>query len=351
MLPLDVPFVAEGDYPDFLADHAASLASVHFSLSDPAMADARQRMESTDLTTLATSLLKLPGVPKYVLMNTRLHAPEKYFSPEALNSTASLLERLVEQAGINGIIFSDPYYLQALSDAHPDLAALLEAIPSVNAMIASAAQAFALIDLVAATRFQPPTKLVLDRNVNRCFPRLKHISKELGARRPNLKIHLIANEGCLLNCPYKPAHDAHVGIVNEGLCGDRTFAINRDLGCIRRFLGEPAQFLVSPFIRPEDTDSYAPMVDAIKLCGRNKGIPFLKRAVSAYISGTYDGNLLDLMDAMGDLGDQVRIPNKSLPADFLNHVTTCAKDCRDCQWCSRLADKIVERFDPGLPQL
>jgi len=351
MLPLDVPFVPEGDYPDFLADHCGSLASVHFSLTNPAMGDARQRTGTTDFGALVAGLNRLGGVPKYVLMNTRLHAPDKYFSAKSLAATATLLTRLTNEADIQGLIFSDAYYLQALSDLAPELANRLEAVPSVNTMIDSTARAFALLNMITTTHFQTPTKLVLDRNLNRNFSRLENVSDKLKSAFQGLHIHLIANEGCLLNCPYKAAHDAHIALVNEGLCGDRTFAMNRDLGCIRQLLNAPGDFLRSPFIRPEDTDLYDSVADAIKLCGRNKGIGFLKRAITAYENSSYAGNLLDLMDAMGDLADRVNIPNDKLPEDFLHQVTGCAKTCHTCQWCSSLADEVIIRTDPGLPKL
>ncbi len=90
-----------------------------------------------------TGLNKLDGVSKYVLMNTRLHAPDKYFSSKSVTATATLLARLADEADIHGLIFSDAYYLQALSDAHPELATKLEAVPSVNTIIDSTDRAFA----------------------------------------------------------------------------------------------------------------------------------------------------------------------------------------------------------------
>lgn len=348
MLPLDVPFIADGDYPQFLSDRADSLSSVHFSLHDPSLADARQLMTTRSATSILTGLDKLEGIPKYVLMNARLHAPDKYFDTAALKATADTLSLLVHDADISGLIFADPYYLQAFSDAHPALAEQLEAIPSVNAIIDSADRAFAVLDMIAQTAFKIPTKLVLDRSLNRDMPRLTDASKRLRSACPNMKLYLIANEGCLYQCPYKPAHDAHVAMVNEGLCGERTFAMNRDFGCIRRLLHDPGSMLASPFIRPEDVTHYAPLVDGIKLCGRNKGIDFLKRAVDAYLSEKFAGNLLDLMDAMGDLADRVDIPNAQFPSDFLERVSACAKNCRTCGWCTAEANTLVSRTDPGI---
>jgi len=135
------------------------------------------------------------------------------------------------------------------------------------------------------------------------------------------------------------------------MCGDRTFAMNRDLGCIRRFLDDTGAFLASPFIRPEDVSRYEGLVDGIKLCGRTKGTGFLKRAVDAYLTGSYTGNLLYLMDAMGDLADRVNVPNEKLPIDYFERVTACDKACRACGWCGSVAGNIVNRVDPGLERL
>jgi len=351
MLPLDVPFIPDGEYPDFLAGHADALTSVHFSLHDPSVADARQLMDRHDRKTILSGLRKLDGVAKFVLMNTRLHAPEKYFDTSGLDTTARRLETLLDSAGLNGIIFADPYFLQAFSDSQPDIAARLEAIPSVNALLDSADRAFAMLDMIAGTAFKPPTRLVLDRSLNRDTKRLEETSARLREACPDMKLHLLANEGCLLQCPYKPAHDAHIALVNEGLCSERTFAMNRDFGCIRRLLDDPGSMLASPFIRPEDMERYEPHVDGIKLCGRNRGAAFLKRTLKAYLAGKYRGNLLDLMDAMGDLSDRVDIPNHKLPDDFAALVTACAKDCRKCGWCAARMKTIASRTDPGLIRL
>lgn len=351
MLRLDVPFIPDQDYPDFLADHAESLASVHFSLHDRSLADARQRMSSHSMDAVIAGLTQLGSVPKYALMNSRLHAPDAYRDPARLDATARSLSRLRETVGLDGIIFADPYYLQALSDAHPDIAAQLEGVPSVNTMLDSAEKTFAMLDMIGETAFMPPTRIVADRSLNRDLTRLGRMRTSLSTTCPDLKIHLMANEGCLYQCPYKPAHDAHVAMIVEGLCGDRTFAMNRDFGCVRRLLSAPAAMLASPFIRPEDAASYASHAEAIKLCGRTKGAKFLKRAITAYLDGQYTGNLLDLMDAMGDLSDRVNIPNHRLPDTFFDRVTTCEKQCRTCGWCADIAKAVITRTDPGLPKL
>jgi len=351
MLPLDVPFVPGGKYPEFLSACAESLASVHFSLHDPNVADARQIMTRPGMEEIISGLERLGNVARYVLMNARLHAPGRYFDHSGLDATARRLETLLDRARLDGVIFADPYFLQALSDTHPNISSRLEAVPSVNTLLDSAGKVFSILDLIGKTAFRMPSRIVLDRSLNRDLEGLERVSNRLRAAFPGMKLHLIANEGCLFQCPFKPAHDAHVALVNEGLCAEMTFAMNRDLGCIRCLLTDPGSMPASPFIRPEDVALYAPHIDGIKLCGRNKGTAFLKRVVRAYLTDEYRGNLLDLMDAMGDLSDRIVIPNHELPAGFAAKVTACDKNCKECGWCAALMNKIATRTDPGLSRL
>lgn len=346
---LDVPFIPDNGYAAFLADHADQLCSVHFSLCSPHLQDARQRLDKGDTARTISGLNTLPGVDRYVLMNARFHAPERYFDTTGMSRTADLLEQLLDQAGLNGVIFADGYYLNALSAHSPDTAARLEAVPSINCMLDSPDKVFATLNMIEQTGFRPPSRLILDRSLNRDRKRLKAVTDKVRQAYPDMKLLLMANEGCLLQCPYKPAHDAHISLVNENFCGERTFAMNRDFGCVRQMLSDPGSMLASPFIRPEDLPLYAGLADGVKICGRNRGAHFLVRAVSAYAERRYPGNLLDLMDTMGDLNGHVNIPNPALPDDFANRVTTCDKRCRTCGWCAGIMDTVTTRTDPGLP--
>lgn len=345
---LDVPFIADGDYPDFLAENAGHLASVHFSLSVPQLSDARQRLRVNNPDATLEGLNKLATTPKYVLMNARLHAPDKYFDAQGLADTANSLDILQTEAGIRGVVFADSYFLNALSDHAPAIMTRLEAVPSINCMLDTPAKIFAMLSMIEKTAFRMPSRLVPDRALNRDMTALENVSQEVRKAYPDMQLILMANEGCLYQCPFKPAHDAHISLVNEELCPERTFAINRDFGCVRRLLSDPGSMLASPFIRPEDTHRYEHVADGIKLCGRNRGTTFLKRVVSAYIEGRYDGNILDLMDAMGDLNDRVNIPNQDLPGEFHQRVTACDKLCATCGWCATVMERIAKRTEPGL---
>ncbi|MDD3311935.1 hypothetical protein [Pseudodesulfovibrio sp.] len=351
MLPLEAPLTPDPAWTAFLAARAHALDALHLGPGHPALSDARRRTAHTGQAAVHAAINALPDTDVFLLLNARLHAPDAYLSPSALNTIADALDQFAEHPNVRGLVFADPYLLQALSDARPATARRLEAVPSVNARLDSAPAALAVLALIDATAFKPPSRLVLDRALNRDMARLAETSAALRAARPGLKLLLIANEGCLLHCPFKPAHDAHIALANTRLCPDRTFAMNRDLGCLRRFLDNPAAVLASPFIRPEDADRYAPHVDALKLCGRNLGAPFLQQALAAYLAESHPGNLLQLLDTLSDLAPHLHVPANALPPDFIDHVTTCDKNCSACQWCAQVMARIAVRRDPGLERL
>ncbi|WP_419786343.1 hypothetical protein [Pseudodesulfovibrio sp.] len=351
MLPLELPLTPDPDWAATLARHAEGLDALHLSPGHPALADARHRMESADQKALHDAIDHLPDTDIFILLNARLHTPDKYFSATHLNAAADTLDRLAEHPNVRGLVFADAYLLQALSDARPATASRLEAVPSINTRLDSAPAALAMLGFIESTAFRSPSRLVLDRSLNRDMARLAETSDRLRTARPGIKLLLIANEGCLPDCPYKPVHDAQIALANEHLCPDRTFTTNRDLGCIRRFLSDPATVLASPFIRPEDAHLYAPHIDGLKLCGRNLGTPFLQRALKAYLAESHPGNVLNLLDTLSDLANHLEVPSASLPPDFAEHVTTCDKNCRDCGWCARLMERIGVRHEPELERL
>ncbi len=71
----------------------------------------------------------------------------------------------------------------------------------------SPARIHSLLESVAHTGFRLPARITLDRELNRDLPRLAEVAA--GCRRafPQLRLQLLANEGCLPHCLCKAAHD------------------------------------------------------------------------------------------------------------------------------------------------
>lgn len=331
----NAPYIPDGPYAKRLAQLGRRLYAIHFSLYDPLLSDARIRLRKLDLQTLIEGLKSLPIPRKYLLANGRFQPAGIYTAGSGLTRLTQQLDQLATHGVLDGIIFSDPYFLKALSDAAPDLASRLEAVPSINFMIDTAEKLDAVLAMVADTGFRPPAKITLDRSLNRRPSSLGRLCAAIRKDYPDLKIELLANEGCLNHCAYRSTHEALIAAANIGAPVD-TFRLNRDLGCRRRLNEAPHKILASPFIRPEDLHRYAETADIVKLCGRTLGPAFLSCIVTAYAAGSYDGNLLDLLDAANWMARQWNLPNAGLPEDLMDRLTACEQNCDKCLVCRDL---------------
>lgn len=341
-MKLSVPFIPDKGYAQFLSKHAPSLSSIYFPLPSGPITDARVRI-GDDLASgtrdLCATLSPLKAIDKYILMNTRFIPPHVYTDNTILSGILDDIAHLDNTVGIKGIVLSDMYLLRALDQTGHEIVPSLEAVPGINAMLDSPGKFFSFFDLLDLSRFKKPARIVPDRALNRSPGKLAALSKAVKNYAPDIRIELLANEGCIYQCPFKLSHDAHIALSNTGFAKETTFQMNQNLGCQSYFNRHPHRFLKSPFIRPEDIHHYQGVADGIKLCGRTRGVRFLKRCISAYTKKYFDGNLLDLMDTPEVLARQWHIDNTRLEKQFLATLTSCTKVCKPCRICSKIFNK------------
>lgn len=228
----DIPFLPDYDYIRFLDQHRKHLNSIFFSLYQNEIMDARHKFKMLESDDLIRALKSMTGLPKFALINSRVHHPEDYLDNKKIGRVVDILLRFKENDVLDGIVFTDAYYLQTLSDIAPDLVGNLQAVPSVNFMIDTADKLCAVLDFISTTHFRPPEKVFLDRSLNRNWDRLNKVVEWCRKEQPQLKIGLLANEGCLYQCPFKPAHDCLIACSHMNMHID-TFGINQAFGCIQ----------------------------------------------------------------------------------------------------------------------
>ena len=334
-MKLDVPFIPDSEYTDYLAGLGDEIHAVHFSLYDPELSDARIRLQSIDIETLIALLGKLAAPRKYLLANGRFHRPDRYGPNGGSALLIDRIERLRSSGVLDGVIFSDAYLLLSLSDAAPDLAGRLEAVPSVNFGMDSIQKVRSVLDLIRQSRFRMPGKIALDRSVNRDPAALSGLAGTVGHLCPEAKVELLVNEGCLPQCPFRRTHEALIACANAGMPVD-SLRLNRDLGCMRLLSRSPHLILASPFIRPEDMRHYKGQAAVFKICGRTLGKAFLMRAISAFREEKYVGNLFDLLDASHWMAAEWELRNEGLPEDFHRRLSTCDRQCNGCSACREM---------------
>lgn len=343
-----VPFIPDPSFEAFLAGQKPHLAAIYFSLLSGPVMDARVRFTQMDAASLGRKLARFADIPCYGLFNTRFIPPRQYLDAPFLNRLLDSLQNIASVCRVDGIVFTDFYLLNALDRTGHDLIPSLEAVPGVNCLLDSPASIFSLMAAIGDTRFRLPGKLILDRSLNRDFDGLRQSAGVVRKRFPNIRIELLANEGCLLHCPFKLTHDAQISLANAGLVRENTHAVNQAVGCHAHFYRHPHAFLKSPFIRPEDQHQYEGLADSLKICGRTLGPGFLTRTLSAYISQSFDGNLLALMDATRFLADRFFIDNQRLGTNFLNTLANCDRFCKTCRKCNDLFKLAARKRAAGL---
>ncbi|MCI5148728.1 MAG: hypothetical protein D3916_04945 [Candidatus Electrothrix sp. MAN1_4] len=288
---LNVPFLPEDEYIEFLNANTSHIDAVHFSLMGAKRLDNRVDPQSIDnLDTIIAMMQEVKVENKYLLLNSIFYGPDLLTKNEHLTHLIDCLDQCVHAGIVQGIIYCDQFLLQSLSNEAPELAKTLEAIPGTNTMLDTRDKISSHLAYIRETNFRPPGKITLDRALNRNLEKLTDTVQWCTKRYPEIKIELLANEGCLPFCPYRNSHDAYIALGNHEE-NDKSSHLNERFGCKQLLDKKPYKLLQSPFIRPEDVDAYLAQADLILLSGRAQGIEFLKKTVSAYIAGTYKGNL------------------------------------------------------------
>ena len=149
------------------------------------------------------------------------------------------------------------------------------------------------------------------------------------------KLCILANSGCLRNCPWQTYHDNLIAHSDDAMK-----AKNVDGWCphlcwtMYRNPANFAEILKSTWIRPEDLHRYDGLVDVVKLATRQHANPDM--VISAYERGTFEGNLLDLFEpGFSPAFFPKFIDNSAFPADWFDRTSACVRECTECGYCEK----------------
>ncbi|MBQ6669634.1 MAG: hypothetical protein IJM72_06205 [Deltaproteobacteria bacterium] len=351
-MQFDIPLKYDDDFiASMINENHERIYSVFFTLPSSFMNDARVIYNKPTFQNLNRALkLMAPDVKKYVTLNGRYNPPLNYSSDNVRGNCRLLLD-LHDRGLLHGIIFLDFFYIRRMIAIEPRIGDL-ELVPSVNCFIDTIAKFHTMRRYLenACGAFRA-RKIILDRGLNRDFPALERLCRQIKAYDPDLKIEILVNEGCMLHCPFKVNHDIFISMSNDHNreqvhkatdCDD--FHLNKLYGCQNSNLLNPPNVFRSPFIRPEDTYMVDGLADILKVCGKTLPVSRMRMIFQAYLDGHYRGNLLDLLDATQILSKDMFIDNAKLPEDFFKTVAFCDKNCGACRKCEEVFGKQIETF-------
>jgi collagenase-like PrtC family protease len=159
---------------------------------------------------------------------------------------------------------------------------------------------YARVDCVAKAKFWEEMGadcITLESiSVNRNFKLLTAIRKAV-----NLELQLIANSNCLMFCPLSGQHMVNLSHASQKWHKSGGFMIDWcALKCSYLKLREPVNYLRSEFIRPEDLGQYRILgYNNFKILERGAPAAAMLKRIRAYSGGSFEGNLLDLIQPYG----------------------------------------------------
>lgn len=248
----------------------------------------------------------------------------------------------IMESGFAGVTLANPYTMEIVSRNFPELELHVSLLTGVK-------------DARAASFYEDlgATLIHLDPECARNFKSLRSIRKAV-----DLKLSLVVNEGCLLQCPLRDYHMNVVSHSHESIEGQ--YHVDYCYyNCAGDKVSKPTELLRMPWIRPEDMLIYLDEgLDHFKIAGREKmgdgpssHTDWIEMVTRAYHSGRSDNvakllvGLEGIQSLTGEVGPEppeIVIDSRKLDG-FMRYFEQehCDLDCSQCTYCDAWARKSV----------
>lgn len=290
----------------------------------------------------------------YLLNSTCLGNRE--FDRKSHIQILNFVDRLVK-IEVDKVTIATPYLVELVKEQFPSLKIKASTLCGID----SARKAIIYENLGVDT-------IELNPDINRNFEAINSILRAMSC---DLEIH--ANRSCLLECPFLNYHFNLASHASQETAEKKEkhgkFYVDYCMAkCFLARLIKPAEFIMSPWVRPEDIETYEKFgIKSIKLSGRRMPSDWLARCARAYLSREYNGNLIDLIykhnSFMYNFVNKYKKPyEKRLPPlkieldnrllqDFLiffiKNKNPCSYGCEKCHYCWDIA-KTALKMDSTL---
>lgn len=275
--------------------------------------------------------------------------------------------KYLESVGVNSLTITNPLLLELVKKNFPQFICRISTFACINNLEKAKSWQNLGADIIC----------VDFTTINRDFNMLKLMAKEL-----KCKIELLCTNSCLKDCIYIQTHtncNAHASTAT-----DSTKSNSIDwclLNCQKTLIENPLEYIRSPWIRPEDLCFYEQIgIEHYKLTERDFPTKELIKRLDAYNNGSYNGNLLDLIQGHGwmnkktipetkitkltqfnniyEVIDEIKkIRGLERERKYLQHVyidnkkldgfltffidSKCHGDCERCGYCKAIANKVI----------
>ncbi|MBE7090303.1 MAG: hypothetical protein E7363_00065 [Clostridiales bacterium] len=235
----------------------------------------RYQKQTDDLCRLSAA-----GVPINLLFNANCYG-EQTLSRDFYTRVGDTVAYVASASHLRSVTTTSPVIAKFIKQNFPSIdvrASVNMGIGSVQAMkyVTSSFDSFYI-------------KRELNRNI-RALREIRAFCDENGKQ-----MYLLANSGCLAECPAHTFHDNLVAHERAAMRMDNAYAFE---GLCREYLGQPnrrdAFVKDTTFIRPEDVHFYEDLTPAMKLATRVSDCPLT--ILRAYVRGRFSGNLLTLLE-------------------------------------------------------
>lgn len=192
--------------------------------------------------------------------------------------------------------------------------------------------------------------IILHASSHRSFRLLKALRNAV-----KCELWLVANTGCLLSCNFGYDHDNFVSHASN-YTAPFAYTDYFNLNCNKMMLERTEELIKCPWIRPEDLSIYESLgYDKFIIQSNTPKTEDLVNIITAYKNRQYNGNLLDILSAMGKKICQGRNGSPENGAPFVDNrrldnvidffvgkEEECfMKLCKECRYCRDIADKAV----------
>ena len=319
-------------FPEIVADYRDTVAEVYFAPGDAPSArtpsadasgydsDDAEAILQEDLASLRGQ-----GVGLNLLCNANC-----YGGAAVSKTLAATVAAQIERYRPDSVTTTSLFVASRVKKAFPELPVRA----SVNLNLASVEELAYVADFFDS--------YCVSRELNYDLDTLGHIRMWAGENGKGLVV--LANSGCLRNCPAHAFHDnlvAHFAEIDPEDV-DREF---QPVFCRSFYASQEnrAGFLEhTSFVRPENIAEYAPYASLVKLATRTHPNPRL--VIDAYSRGRFTGNLFDLTEPnhgprfKGKVLDGARVTDA-----WWRTKARCNRDCASCGLCRRvLAEALVD---------